>query len=285
MPMRKGDVIRHALNIVELMDAVSDALVSNLVHPSTDPLIRPHIFSAFEAGEVDETPDRPAQLSDIGLDDMGIQRIVIELSTDRSHFKIWSPYNENFVAAIKRSIPKHARSWDKDERCWRVDTYWFGNAQQLLPNFYPDMERFYTDRAMRMCEQLAKDYEKEEFDRDGPNGGDDEEAPPPKKQKKPKKKPDKKRPKSRSQEGRFVDDEEPEPRTRKSRSNGSRTEDDPYSVLGVSPEAPDEVVKAAHKALARMFHSDLAGGGDPKRMAKINSAFETIKEQRGWTNK
>ena len=39
-PMRKGDVIRHALNIVELMDAVSDALMSSFKQTIDDPLVQ-----------------------------------------------------------------------------------------------------------------------------------------------------------------------------------------------------------------------------------------------------
>jgi hypothetical protein len=272
--MKKVDIIRQTLNIVELMDAVSDALMSGLSGPGDDPFVKPQRAFVFEIDEEPETCTK--NLADIGLDDMGIHRIVIELSTDRSHFKIWTPYNEEFVYSIKRQIPKHARSWDKDERCWRVDTYWFGNAQQLLPQYFPDMERYYTNRALKMCEELARDHEREEFDKDGPGGGVEEGPDPPKKS--PKKKA--KKPKERT--GRFVDGEEDHPR-RKPRTHTTPTQDDHYQVLGVSPEAPDEVVKAAHKALARMYHSDL--GGDPKKMAQVNTAFEAIKEMRGWTAK
>jgi hypothetical protein len=272
--MRKGDVIRHALNIVELMDAVSDALMSSFKQTMGDPLVQPRPLLIFE---VDEEPTYTANLADIGLDDMGIHRIVIELSTDRSHFKIWTPYSEEFVASIKRQIPKHARSWDKDERCWRVDTYWFGNAQKLLPTYFSDMERYYTNRAMEMCESLARDYEKEEFDKDGPEGGVEDKDPP---KKKSKKKPPPTKAKERK--GKQVDDE-PAPKKKRNNDHGHKGSplDEYYNVLGVSPDAPDEVVKAAHKALARMYHSDL--GGDPKKMARVNTAFEAIKETRGWT--
>lgn len=260
------------------MDAVSNALMSGFSQPSDDPFVRPQPLLVFE---VDTEPPCATNLADIGLDDMGIHRIVIELSTDRSHFKIWTPYNEDFVVSIKRQIPKHARSWDQDERCWRVDTYWFGNAQQLLPQYFPDMERHYTNRAVRMCENLARDHEKEEFDKNGPSGGVKEEPP----KKKPKKKPNNTRPKTKERKGQFVDDEEPTPQKKRNADHGHKASplNEHYKVLGVSPDAPDEVIKAAHKALARMYHSDL--GGDPKKMAKVNTAFEAIKEQRGWTAK
>jgi len=275
--MRKVDIFRETLNIVELMDAVADALMSGDHRHDEGPMVHPRQMPGFE---VDDEPPGAPNLADIGLDDMGIHRIVIELSTDRSHFKIWSPYNEGFVADIKRQIPKHARGWDKDERCWRVDTYWFGNVQVLLPRYFPDMERYYTNRALRMCEELARDHEREEFDKDGPNGGVEEPEPPRKK-----KPPRKKNRKPKDRKGRFVDGDEPRSHKKRNGSHDDKTHgsalDDHYRVLGVSPDAPDEVVKAAHKALARMYHSDL--GGDPKKMSQVNTAFEAIKELRGWT--
>jgi hypothetical protein len=199
-------------------------------------------------------------LSDIGLDDMSLNKVLIELSTDRSHFKIWAPFHQEFIEDLKSQIPSHSRRWDPNERCWRVDCYWFGNAQLLLPVYYPDLDRHYTDRAIRMCEQIARDEDKEERYN--------------KKQQK-KKKPNRQRSKrKRSNKKTKSRAREPEP---------TYPEDEAYKVLGVDPEAPDEVVKAAHKALARKYHPDL--GGDEKRTKKINDAFETIKEMRGWITK
>jgi len=53
---------------------------------------------------------------------------------------------------------------------------------------------------------------------------------------------------------------------------------DPYALLGIRPSAPDEVVDAAFKALAKKFHPDR--GGDTKMMAQLAAAYQNIKEMR-----
>ena len=60
---------------------------------------------------------------------------------------------------------------------------------------------------------------------------------------------------------------------------------DPYKVLGVSPNASDEEIKQAYRALAKKYHpdnyvnnpiADLAA----EKMAQINTAYETIQKMR-----
>ena len=55
--------------------------------------------------------------------------------------------------------------------------------------------------------------------------------------------------------------------------------DDPYKVLGVSPDASDEEIKKAYRKLAKQYHPDL-NPGDPvaaKKMQQVNAAYEQIK--------
>lgn len=42
-----------------------------------------------------------------------------------------------------------------------------------------------------------------------------------------------------------------------------------YSVLGLAPDAPHAVIKAAYRALAKQYHPDGAGAGNPEAAAKF----------------
>ena len=52
---------------------------------------------------------------------------------------------------------------------------------------------------------------------------------------------------------------------------------DPFSVLGVSPDATLDEVRTARRKLAAEFHPD--HGGDPVRMGEINIAFDAVVAQ------
>ena len=60
---------------------------------------------------------------------------------------------------------------------------------------------------------------------------------------------------------------------------------DPYTVLGVKPDASDEEVKRAYRELARKYHPDnyqnnpLADLAEEK-MKEINEAYDQITKQR-----
>ena len=62
--------------------------------------------------------------------------------------------------------------------------------------------------------------------------------------------------------------------------------DDPYKVLGVSPDANDEEIKKAYRRLAKEYHPD-RNPGDPvaaKKMQQINDAYDQIKNpDKGYT--
>jgi len=55
--------------------------------------------------------------------------------------------------------------------------------------------------------------------------------------------------------------------------------EDPYKVLGVSPDATDDEIKQAYRRLAKKYHPD-RNPGDPvaaQKMQEINDAYDRIK--------
>ena len=52
-----------------------------------------------------------------------------------------------------------------------------------------------------------------------------------------------------------------------------------YDILEISPNASDEVIKAAYKALVKRYHPDsMTSGNQNKTMAQINEAYETLSD-------
>jgi len=59
-------------------------------------------------------------------------------------------------------------------------------------------------------------------------------------------------------------------------------EDSPYRVLGINPDAPDFLVKAAYKSHVKRAHPDV--GGDAEEFKRIQKAYEQIALEREWTS-
>ena len=57
---------------------------------------------------------------------------------------------------------------------------------------------------------------------------------------------------------------------------------DPYRVLGISPQATDDEVKQAYRALAKKYHPDVNNGSPEAeaRMKEVNEAYSTVMKWR-----
>ena len=60
---------------------------------------------------------------------------------------------------------------------------------------------------------------------------------------------------------------------------------DPYKILGISPNATDEEVKSAYRALAKKYHPDNYAGSPvadlaTEKMKEINEAYDSVMAQR-----
>ena len=56
--------------------------------------------------------------------------------------------------------------------------------------------------------------------------------------------------------------------------------DNAYSVLGVRHDAHDADITSAYRALARVYHPDVAGDGGNARMSRINAAWDRVRTPR-----
>jgi hypothetical protein len=265
--MNKRELARYAVNLADFMRSMSDFFTEinrqNQQRLNLDP------NAATVTWEWEEEDDGFLTLEDIGLDDTMPSAIVIELSQDRKTFKVWSPFDEDYKAELMRAIPKSGRHWDKPEKCWRIDVDWFGNCQNLLKEYFPDYERQYTDRAIAMCEEVRQQQDAEER-------ADQEQE----RQRRLEHERQTRAARRRTRYTRSRRTEEPPPREEEYEDDNVETGEDPYEVLGVRSDAPEEVIKAAYKAQAKRFHSDL--GGDDAEMRRVNAAFEAIRRQQQW---
>ena len=147
-----------------------------------------------------------------------------------------TPYDGEWVRAIKACIPERTRTWDSLNGVWTFECRYFEAVKSITLDFHGEV----IDSTGGLCERTKQDEEwrakyekfKERTDRRSSHSQGRASTPMPK-----------------------------------------RTAD-PFAVLHLRPDAPREVVKAAHRALCKLHHPDV-GGGD-QRMQDINEAYALL---------
>jgi len=51
-----------------------------------------------------------------------------------------------------------------------------------------------------------------------------------------------------------------------------------YAILGIPPDADEEAIRTAYRALARRYHPDAGEGSSPERFREVVDAYETLSD-------
>ena len=52
-----------------------------------------------------------------------------------------------------------------------------------------------------------------------------------------------------------------------------------YEILGVEPDASNDVIKSAYRKLARKYHPDIAGESGVEKFKEVTEAYETLSDE------
>lgn len=131
-----------------------------------------------------------------------------------------TPYDADFVAALKAEIPFWSRSWNPETRTWQVQAPFIEAAVRIVSEFFDQIER----RSAVATPSTGHGSVRECIE--------------------------------------------------------NIREQRPYhAALFVLPGAPESVINAAYRALAKQCHPDL--GGEHDSMIRINQAYENLANGRG----
>lgn len=51
-----------------------------------------------------------------------------------------------------------------------------------------------------------------------------------------------------------------------------------YAIPGIAPDAEEETIRTAYRALARQYHPDVGGGSSPEKFREVVNADETLSD-------
>lgn len=166
-----------------------------------------------------------------------------------------TPYVQMFVDDI-RTIPYTSRNWVPERRVWIVWDPYVAMAVQFVNTYYPNAEVVgqpsesdYSRWKREHAEDQKKEQERQrKWDYDRRRGYE------------------------------YGSGGYRSGNTSQTSSGGSD-----HQTLYLTPEAPEQVVKAAYKALAILLHPDRSSDPNATRqMQNVNAAYDRIKKAKGW---
>lgn len=179
----------------------------------------------------------------MGVDD--IQRPYVERSP-MGGIRLYLTYHPSFVDWLKQTVPIFSRKWDEDTKSWYVGSQY---ADEVLAHARMSFAGLRVEGAARDNDPRGQwQRAQEAFERQNA------------------------RERTRRMGGQQRYQAPPPPIFRTVTSSSD------HAQLCVTDDAPPEVVRAAYKALAMLYHPDKPAGST-ERMQKINAAFGRLKER------
>jgi hypothetical protein len=170
----------------------------------------------------------------------------------RGKVTIETPYNAAFVDALKSRITPQSRSWDQIDKHWVVWEPYVLHACELVKVYYANV----IEENPELLNQ-SKNYGGSGYGQSNRNSGYYDGT-------------------------RYYNfgSGQWEQRASSGSSSAGASSARPstdHAVLFVTSDAPKQVIEAAYKALARLYHPDVPGG-DNAKMERLNVAYERIKK-------
>ncbi len=189
----------------------------------------------------------------------------------RGKVTLETPYNAAFVDALKARIPPQSRSWEPIDKHWLVWEPYVLTARDLVNVYYANVDE---DNAELLNE--SKNYggagyqEQRQYRYTWTNHNDFNSG-------------------SSNSAGGFNDrtryydftSGQWKERAQSSSSTGSASNgaSSDHAVLFVTADAPKEVIDAAYRALARLYHPDINKSPDANgKMERLNLAYARVKK-------
>lgn len=163
------------------------------------------------------------------------------------------PFSQEWVNLIKYRVPSLYRSWEPEERTWSIDSLYAKTALETLAMYFDvHLVSASRDDQRRNHSGFRNPFGDDDPDDYGDSGGSGGGA------------------------------RTPPFKTSKEAVDLLAEMYPHHTALGLLPSVTWEVVQAAYRALAKLYHPDKPDGS-VERMQSLNNAYDALKERYGKT--